>query len=163
MVREKSVGLVIFNNITIENHYHLKIIIIYLDKRQYFDYTQSMSTKITTKKKTRGFKKGVSGNPSGRPKGVKNKSTLIKEAIENNMVEAVEGRALAVLEKTVEMALAGDTTCLKMLMDRMWVPGRAKDDLKGLDKSQVIINVTTIPGEKTILEGEVVDDAEKSS
>lgn len=66
------------------------------------------------------FVKGQSGNPSGRPKGSKNKTTEIKLAIENSLVERVEGEALNVLNKTIELAKAGDTTCIKILMDRLW-------------------------------------------
>lgn len=98
--------------------------------------------KSTTKKDTR-FKPGHT-LATGRPKGSKNKATVIKEAIENNMVERVEKDAISILEKTINMAKAGDTTCIKILMDRLWPTSKA-DQKDKKDMSKIIINVSTLP------------------
>jgi len=52
------------------------------------------------------------GNP-GRPPGSKNRITRIAEQVG-------EERAEQLVEKAVERALAGDATCLRMLLDRFW-------------------------------------------
>ena len=51
------------------------------------------------------------GNP-GRPRGSKNKSTVIVETLIGN-------EAAALGRKAVEKALAGDSTCLKICIDRL--------------------------------------------
>jgi hypothetical protein len=53
----------------------------------------------------------AAGNP-GRPKGARHKSTLAIEAL-------LEGQATAIGQKCVEMALAGDTTALRLAMERI--------------------------------------------
>ena len=45
------------------------------------------------------FKKGKSGNPDGKPKGSRNKTTLAMEAL-------LDGEADALTRKAIEMALA---------------------------------------------------------
>ena len=51
------------------------------------------------------------GNP-GRPPGARNKTTQLVERL-------AEGQAEALIQKALELALAGDTTCLRMLLDRV--------------------------------------------
>jgi len=57
------------------------------------------------------FKPGESGNPAGRPKGAKNKATLLAE-------EAMAEKVGAVVDKLVERALAGSTTAIRQFLDR---------------------------------------------
>ena len=52
------------------------------------------------KEKTQ-FEPGQSGNPAGRPKGSRNRSTLVLEAI-------FEGEAEKLSRKAIELALDGD-------------------------------------------------------
>jgi len=56
----------------------------------------------------------ASGNP-GRPKGSKNKTTVIAEAL-------LDGEAKQLTRKCIELALAGDTTALKLCMERILPP-----------------------------------------
>ena len=58
------------------------------------------------------FKPGQSGNPSGRPKGARNRATLALEAI-------LEGEAEAITRKVIELALDGDTVALRLCLDRI--------------------------------------------
>src|SRR6516165_11199216 len=66
------------------------------------------------------FRPGQSGNPAGRPKGARNRSTIAAESL-------LEGEAEALTRKAVELALAGDTTALRLCIERL-VPPR-KDRL----------------------------------
>lgn len=66
------------------------------------------------------FVKGVSGNPAGRPEGTLNRTTEIKRAIEESLVDELSEDYLKVYRTLVELALQGDTTCIKILMDRAW-------------------------------------------
>jgi hypothetical protein len=65
------------------------------------------------------FKRGQSGNPAGRPKGTKDRRTAIRSLLEERQDELVA--------KAVELALAGDTTALKLCLDRCMAPIRARD------------------------------------
>jgi hypothetical protein len=72
---------------------------------------------ITTARKTRGrpFKPG---NP-GRPPGSKNKTTQIVEKLG-------EGQAEQLVQKVMELALAGDVSCLRMMLDRLYPPRKGQ-------------------------------------
>jgi hypothetical protein len=65
----------------------------------------------TRARKVRGrpFK---SGNP-GRPPGSKNKTTQMVEQL-------AEGQAEQLVQKALELAQAGDVSCLRMILDRLW-------------------------------------------
>ena len=56
------------------------------------------------------FTKGVSGNPAGRPKGIKDKRHRYSEAIDSMIPQ--------VLDSVFQRAIAGDMTAAKMLLDR---------------------------------------------
>ncbi|MBF0292854.1 MAG: hypothetical protein HQK86_11940 [Nitrospinae bacterium] len=57
------------------------------------------------------FEKGKSGNPNGRPKGRPDRRLIYREAL--------EGRASELVEKAISLALEGDTTALKICLDRI--------------------------------------------
>jgi Family of unknown function (DUF5681) len=73
-----------------------------------------MLEKTDTKQGTR-FRKGQSGNPSGRPCGARNKATLAVEAL-------LDGEAEGLTRKVIERAFAGDTTALRLCLDRLLPP-----------------------------------------
>ncbi len=56
------------------------------------------------------------GNP-GRPKGARNKATLAAEAL-------LSGEAEALARRAVELALEGDTTALRLCLERIVPPQR---------------------------------------
>ena len=58
------------------------------------------------------FPPGVSGNPRGRPKGSRNKSTLMMAAL-------LEGDAEAIINKLIEKAKSGDVTALRICAERL--------------------------------------------
>jgi hypothetical protein len=66
-------------------------------------------------KRGRPFKPG---NP-GRPPGSKNKITQIVEQL-------AEGQAEQLIQKAVELALAGDGPCMRMILDRIWPPRKGQ-------------------------------------
>ena len=65
----------------------------------------------------RPFGRGKSGNPTGRPRGARNRATLAAEAL-------LEGEAEALTRKAIELALGGDITALRLCLDRIVPPRR---------------------------------------
>jgi hypothetical protein len=61
------------------------------------------------------FSPGQSGNPKGRPKGLRNKATVLIEAL-------MDGEAEEVARKAIELAKAGDTACIRIVMERLLPP-----------------------------------------
>ena len=61
------------------------------------------------------FEPGQSGNPAGRPKGVRSGTALAMEAL-------LEGEADAITRKAIELAKAGDTAMIRLCMDRLCPP-----------------------------------------
>ena len=82
------------------------------------------------------WKKGQSGNPKGKPKGSKNRSTILKEIAElrTKGIHPVTGEevwmtneyrmAMAVIEKVIEK---GDHQALNMVLDSIY--GKQKDSV----------------------------------
>jgi hypothetical protein len=60
--------------------------------------------------------KGTSGNPSGRPKGSRNKATMMIEQL-------LEGEAEDLARKAVELAKKGDIQALRLCLERL-IPAR---------------------------------------
>ena len=61
------------------------------------------------------FAPGQSGNPAGKAKGTRNKTTLAIEAL-------LEGEADALTRKAIDMAKEGDGPALRMCLDRLAPP-----------------------------------------
>ncbi len=73
----------------------------------------SVSELRKNEKTTRG-KPFQQGN-AGRPKGSRNRATLALEAL-------LDGEAEALTRKAIEMAMSGDTTAMRQVMDRILPP-----------------------------------------
>ena len=71
------------------------------------------TTSETTGRQQGGrFRKGVSGNPAGRPRGSRNKTTLLAERL-------LEHEAEDLVRQLVERAKAGDPTALRLCIERL--------------------------------------------
>lgn len=102
------------------------------------------------KRREDGTYKG-SGNPLGRPKGSRNKITLLKQSLELALRESAAPHMEAVLEKCIEMALEGDRTMIKLLLEQHMSKG-INDDAKGAEKVAIQINAGQAPEVKEIKE-----------
>ena len=78
-----------------------------------------LSPKPAERVRGRPFEKGRSGNPGGRRRGSRNKTTLATAAL-------LAGESEALTRKAVEMALAGDPTAMRLCMERVLPPCRER-------------------------------------
>src|SRR6516164_11555124 len=58
------------------------------------------------------FRKGQSGNPSGKPKGCRNATTILFD-------ELLKANAKDLIEKAIEMAKGGDGPALRLCIERL--------------------------------------------
>lgn len=84
-------------------------------------------------KNLKPFPKGVSGNPKGKPKGVRNFSTVIREFLEN-VETTVNGKKgdgyLAVVATLFKLATTKeDISAIREIIDRL--DGKAKQVISG--------------------------------
>ena len=78
--------------------------------------TEMTAEDPTATKNTTRFEKGTSGNPNGRPKGSRNRSTLAAETL-------LDGEAEALTRKAIELALNGDLSAIRLCLERL-IPAR---------------------------------------
>ena len=71
------------------------------------------------------FKKGQSGNPTGRPKGSKNLTTLLEKELKQRVVVTENGRRRsitkqeAMVKHLVNKAISGDRQLMQLLLDEV--------------------------------------------
>ena len=107
-----------------------------------------------------GWKPGQSGNPKGRPRGSRNRVTLIALA-------AMEEGADAIARKVVEMAKGGDISAARLVLERLVPPTKERPifvalpdttTAEGVAKAQAAILQAVaagdvLPGEAAALSG----------
>lgn len=106
------------------------------------------------------FQPGKSGNPTGRPKGARNRSTVAALAI-------LEGEAESLTRKAVELALAGDAGALRLCLERLVPPIKDRPipegavNLPNLDSGSMaqavaVVVAAVAAGSLTPVEGEAL-------
>ena len=78
-----------------------------------------MIDKTRTENLRPGWKPGRSGNPAGRPKGSRNRVTLVALA-------AMEEGADAIARKVVDLAKEGDISAARLVLERLVPPAKAR-------------------------------------
>ena len=105
------------------------------------------------------FAPGVSGNPNGRPKGSRNRITLLKLMAEEAVREGNADKMLSVCKTVITQALEGDKDSQKLV----WAAVMSKSNLDGEkvagDKVQITIGrVVSAPKVEKITTKEVEND-----
>ena len=100
--------------------------------------------KTAGKQRGKPFVKGQSGNPNGRPEGSRNKATILAQAL-------FDGQAEELIQKCIQMALDGDSTAMRLCIERL-VPPR-KDRPVNLDLPQMECVEDTIKAMSVISSG----------
>ena len=104
------------------------------------------------------WKKGQSGNPAGKKPGTRHKATILAERL-------LDGQAEELIQQCVQNALDGDSTAMRLCIERL-VPPR-KDRPVNLDlpqmkcvedtiKAMAVISSGVADGELTPSEGQVL-------
>jgi hypothetical protein len=63
------------------------------------------------------WRKGQSGNPNGRPLGSRHRATVLAESL-------LDGQTAELIQKTIDLALAGDPVALRLCVERVIAPRR---------------------------------------
>ena len=87
---------------------------------------------------------GTSGNPKGRPKGSKNKITLLKMATEEAWRERNTDRLDTVLDMILQDALDGDKGSRKMIFDAVISKANVQEDKSAGHKQQITVHKMTV-------------------
>jgi Family of unknown function (DUF5681) len=94
------------------------------------------------RRETMTFHKGESGNPAGRRRGSRNRTTILMQSL----LEA-DGEALA--RKAIDLAKGGDLAALRMCMDRL-VPARKHEPI-AVDLPRLDTAADTVTAASTIV------------
>lgn len=114
---------------------------------------------VVQKRPTHLFQPGKSGNPNGRPKGSRNKITVMKLALEGELREQLKYDMAAIMAIAINMAKNGDTSMIKLLIDKTVPTTKSVDDEP--QKEKITIQIGRLPDgrdEPTIINGEVTKD-----
>lgn len=88
------------------------------------------------------FPKGVSGNPKGRPKGAKSRSTIVREWLE--METDGEPNIDRVMRALIKKASEGDIPAIKEALDSAFGKLTDKQELSGPDGQPVTAILRTV-------------------
>jgi len=83
---------------------------------------------------------GASGNPKGRPKGSKNKITLLKMATEQAWRERNQNRLDTVLDMILQDALDGVPAARKMIFEAIVSKANVQEDKAAGQKQEITVH-----------------------
>ena len=104
------------------------------------------------------WKKGVSGNPAGKKPGTRHRARRLAETL-------LDGEAVELVKKCVEMAIDGDSAAMRICMDRLVPPRKSRpinidlpavDTCAGISQAQSVVVQVVADGEITPDEGQVL-------
>jgi len=120
--------------------------------------SQKNTDKAVQQQKPHLFQLGQSGNPAGRPQGSRNKATLAMEALMDGEVESIT-------RKAIDLALEGDTTALRLCLERILPPRKSRPvnitlpevkTAEGVAEAQAAVVQAVADGELTPEEGTAI-------
>src|SRR6056297_2197662 len=91
------------------------------------------------------IKPGEKRSKAGRPKGSKNKKTLIEAAVQTALVNELEADAMEIYHKAAEMAKEGDKTMIKLFLQHLLPELKAEggtESNKSIGGIQIVVNQT---------------------
>ncbi len=95
------------------------------------------------------WEKGRSGNPRGKPKGTRNRSTIIKEILDANATDGEGGTIADQLTRAlVQKAATGDVSAFRELMDGAF--GKVTDKVQNTHTYTQMGRVMVNNGKETV-------------
>lgn len=92
------------------------------------EITKADGSQVTVTRDNLGkFVKGVSGNPKGKPKGSKARTTIIKQAMEEALTRDAAENFTAIVDQAIEMAKSGDKDMIKFVLGDVLKEARRAD------------------------------------
>lgn len=120
-------------------------------------------SKTTEIEKSRGkngqFLPGVSGNPSGRPKGSKNVITTQKLIVEEAFRESQGADIQKVLALIVKQAMSGCKASQKLIWDSAVSKQTLAEDKTQGNRQEIHVRTMNV-SRGDVIEGEIVDEEE---
>ena len=86
-------------------------------------------------------KGGPSLNPQGRPKGTKNKLTLLQNELIDQFAGEMNKEFKAIIRKIVQEAKGGDMTAARLLLERAIPARKAVEHYGAQEAGGIIINI----------------------
>jgi hypothetical protein len=111
------------------------------------------------KKQGSKWKLGQSGNPAGKKPGTRHKATQLAETL-------LDGQTEQLVNKCVEMAIDGDSTAMRICMDRLIPPRKSRPITIQLPDTKTAVGVADAQSKvvKTVAEGELtIEDGQALS
>ena len=87
---------------------------------------------------------GTSGNPNGRPKGSKNKITLLRMSAEQAWRERNQDRLDTILDLILQDALDGDKAARKMVFESIVSKANVAEDKSAGQRQQITVHKMTV-------------------
>jgi len=130
------------------------------------DKEQKTENTETKQKKRRGappeylFKPGQSGNPAGRPKGVKNFTTLFEKAVKEvakklELGEDPDAVEIEIIKRGIKEALAGKYQFYKDIFDRVYGQPKGNIDITSGDE-KIVFNIVKDDGKNNQTSSETI-------
>jgi|TARA_Y100000296_G_scaffold6102_1_gene7502 hypothetical protein len=101
-------------------------------------------------------KGGPSLNPNGRPKGTKNKLTLLQNELIDQFAGEMNKEFKAVIRKVVQEAKGGDMTAARLLLERAIPARKAVEHYGAQEAGGIVINIKGLE-DINVEENETVD------
>jgi hypothetical protein len=104
---------------------------------------------------------GVSGNPRGRPKGSKNRITLLKAMAEEAVREKHTPQMLEVIQQIINQAQDGDKEAQRLVWNAIMSKGLSDSDGKVKEKVEIKIGRVDSGPTPVTIEGQIINDDEE--
>lgn len=102
-----------------------------------------MAENAASKQRRRGpgkpYQPGQSGNPAGKPKGARHRLTMLAEQL-------LGGEASAIVRKAIELAKAGDSTAMRLCLERILPVRKGRPVTLNLPSMESAADLPTVVG-----------------
>ena len=118
------------------------------------DPDASVQSPVATRDARGRFVKGVSGNPQGKAVGTRNRATLLRESIDEALLDEITegGEFIKVLEAVLRKAKEGDIQAAKLILKD--IAALRDDKSKGSGGKFIQVNIENFTKQEVIEHGD---------